>query len=64
MQLKSKLPFTDRFILFYDNIFYIILVAKYATGSDICCPITMFMPTKEYLKEIDQLNKVYKVQNL
>ena len=54
------LPLTDRIILDYDDIYYIVLLQGRDGLSDMTCPLTLFKPTREYRSRIEQLSVLYK----
>lgn len=64
--VKGKRPYAhhaDRLIIYYNELFYIFIVNKFDGITDVTCPLTLFKPTDEYLKLIEQLNFEFKLQN-
>lgn len=54
---RPAMPYGDRVILVYEELFYVILVAKYDGVSDVTCPLTIFKPSQIYRRRIEGLNK-------
>lgn len=59
-KVSIPLPLTDRIIIAYKHVYYVVLLEGQDGLSDLTCPITMFKPSNTYSQRIEQLNILYK----